>query len=226
MGHMFAIGIAALVLVACSELGRTGRRVNAVRDDPELAASMGIRVRRYRLAAFVVSGALGGCAGCMNILVRSAVSPLDIGFGLIVLALTMIIVGGALSWKGAADRRDHLHLAARPALGHRRVAGADLRHHRRDRRGASAARHLRPLRRLQAGRAPRAPPQSPAASRRRSRTKTDARATIRPHCSSSGADRDGGEAMTAETEAPQRRHDPPPGRRSSRPATSPSTSVA
>ncbi len=101
MGLMFAIGIAALVLVACSELGRTGRRVNAVRDDPELAASMGIRVRRYRLTAFLVSGALGACAGCLNILVRSAVSPLDIGFGLIVLALTMIIVGGALSWKGA-----------------------------------------------------------------------------------------------------------------------------
>ena len=101
MGLMFTIGIAALVLVACSELGSTGRRVNAVREDPELAASMGIRVRRYRLAAFFVSGALGGCAGCINILVRSAVSPLDIGFGLIVLALTMIIVGGALSWKGA-----------------------------------------------------------------------------------------------------------------------------
>ena len=38
----------------------------------------------------------------MNIMVRSTVSPLDIGFELIVLALTMIIVGGALSWMGAA----------------------------------------------------------------------------------------------------------------------------
>ena len=101
MGTMFAIGIAALVLVAFSELGRTGRRVNAVREDPELAASMGIRVRSYRLVAFGVSGALGGCAGCLNTLVRSTITPLDIGFPLIVLALTMIIVGGSLSWKGA-----------------------------------------------------------------------------------------------------------------------------
>jgi branched-chain amino acid transport system permease protein len=101
MGQMFAISIPIVALVAMSELGRTGRRVNAVRDDPELAASMGIRVRRYRLVAFFVSGALGGCAGCLNILVRSAVSPLDIGFPLIVLALTMIVVGGSLSWKGA-----------------------------------------------------------------------------------------------------------------------------
>jgi branched-chain amino acid transport system permease protein len=90
-----------LTLVALSEIGRTGRRVDAVRDDPELAASVGISVRRYRLVAFVVSGALGGAAGAMNILVRSTVTPQDIGFGLIVLALTMIIVGGARSWKGA-----------------------------------------------------------------------------------------------------------------------------
>lgn len=98
------VAMVTLVVLACvalSELGRTRRRVDAVRDDPELAASMGISVRRYRLVGFVVSGALGGAAGAMNMLVRSTVSPQDIGFGLIVLALTMIIVGGARSWKGA-----------------------------------------------------------------------------------------------------------------------------
>ena len=56
---------------------------------------------RYRLTAFLVSGALGAVAGSMYVLVRSTVSPLDIGFPLVVLALTMIIVGGTLSWKGA-----------------------------------------------------------------------------------------------------------------------------
>ncbi len=101
MPTMFALTALALLLVALSERGRTGRRVDAVRDDPELAASMGIKVRRYRLVAFVVSGALGGLGGSMNVLVRSTVGPLDIGFGLIVLALTMIIVGGSRSWKGA-----------------------------------------------------------------------------------------------------------------------------
>jgi branched-chain amino acid transport system permease protein len=98
---MFILTLIVLVLVAISEHGRVGRRVHAVRDDPQLAASTGINNRRYRLAAFVVSGALGGLAGAMNVLVRTTVGPLDIGFGLIVLALTMIIVGGAMSWKGA-----------------------------------------------------------------------------------------------------------------------------
>lgn len=99
--QMIVVTLVVLAVVALSELGRTKRRVDAVRDDPELAASVGISVRRYRLVGLTVSGALGGAAGAMNMLVRSTVSPQDIGFGLIVLALTMIIVGGARSWKGA-----------------------------------------------------------------------------------------------------------------------------
>lgn len=99
--QLIVVSLILLALVAMSELGRTRRRVDAVRDDPELAASVGISVRRYRLVAFVVSGALGGAAGAMNILVRSTITPQEIGFSLIVLALTMIIVGGARSWKGA-----------------------------------------------------------------------------------------------------------------------------
>ena len=148
-----------------SELGRTGRRVDAVRDDPELAASVGIRVRRYRLVAFVVSGALGGCAGAINILVRSAVSPLDIGFGLIVLALTMIIVGGALSWKGAVIGAviftwlpDFLSVVGE---WQELIYGIIVAR----RGGLPAARDLRPLRRPHAGRAPCAPAASPARGR-------------------------------------------------------------
>jgi branched-chain amino acid transport system permease protein len=99
--HLIGLAMLGIVGVALTERGRVGRRVDAVRDDPELAQSVGISVRRYRLAAFVVSGLLGSVAGSLNSLVRSTISPSDIGFSLIVLALTMIIVGGAQSWKGA-----------------------------------------------------------------------------------------------------------------------------
>lgn len=98
---MVVLTLIALALVALSEWGRVGRRIDAVRDDQQLAACSGVNVRRYRLMAFVVGGALGGLAGAMNVLVRTTIGPLDIGFNLIVLALTMIIVGGAMSWKGA-----------------------------------------------------------------------------------------------------------------------------
>lgn len=98
---MVVVVVACVAGVAITEHGRTGRRVDAVREDPELAASMGINVRRYRLLAFVASGFLGGVAGAMNVLARTTIGPADVGFGLVILALTMIIVGGALSWKGA-----------------------------------------------------------------------------------------------------------------------------
>ena len=101
MPMMWVLTLVVLGLVVLSEHGKVGRRVHAVRDDIQLAASAGINVRRYRLVAFVVSGALGGLAGAMNVMVRTTIGPLDIGFHLIVLALTMIIVGGAMSWKGA-----------------------------------------------------------------------------------------------------------------------------
>jgi branched-chain amino acid transport system permease protein len=101
MGQMYLIVLLATVLIAFTEVGRLGRRIDTVRDDPELAASMGINVRFYRMSAFVVSGMLGACAGAMTVLVRTTIDPTAIGFQLIVLALTMIIVGGARSWKGA-----------------------------------------------------------------------------------------------------------------------------
>jgi branched-chain amino acid transport system permease protein len=101
MTQVFLIALVAVLALALTERGRLGRRVNTVRDDPELASAMGIKVRNYRLGAFVVSGFLGGAAGAINTLLRTTVSPTDIGFSLVVLALTMIIIGGARSWLGA-----------------------------------------------------------------------------------------------------------------------------
>jgi branched-chain amino acid transport system permease protein len=101
LGTIIGFVLIAIVLLAFSERGPLGRRVEAVREDPELAAATGTNVRRYRQAAFVASGLLGGCAGALNTLVRTTVGPNDIGFSLVVLALTMVIIGGNRSWAGA-----------------------------------------------------------------------------------------------------------------------------
>ncbi|SEO54255.1 branched-chain amino acid ABC transporter permease [Trujillonella endophytica] len=100
--HVIAITVVVLVLLAASERGSFGRRVDAVREDPQLAVSLGVDVVRVRRRVFVVSGALGACAGGMNTLLRTTVSPETVGFHLVVTALTIIIVGGAMSWAGAA----------------------------------------------------------------------------------------------------------------------------
>jgi branched-chain amino acid transport system permease protein len=100
--HVITVTVVVVLALVVSERGAFGRRVDVVREDPQLAVSLGIDVIRVRRRVFVVSGALGACAGGMNSLLRTTVSPDTIGFHLVVTALTMIIVGGALSWAGAA----------------------------------------------------------------------------------------------------------------------------
>ena len=50
--QIIAIAAIAVVLLALSERGRIGRKIETVRDDPELALSMGIKVGRLRRNAF------------------------------------------------------------------------------------------------------------------------------------------------------------------------------
>lgn len=93
--------VVVLAIVALTERGRLGRKLEAVREDPELSAALGINVRRVRRLAFVASGALGALAGGINIALTTTIAPDDINFALVVLALTMIVVGGTRSWLGA-----------------------------------------------------------------------------------------------------------------------------
>lgn len=99
--QLVAFCVAVAALLTWSERGRFGRRIASVRRDPELSVSLGIPVPAIRLLSFVAGAALGGSAGAMSTLLRSTVSPDEIGFQLVVMALTMIIVGGSRSWAGA-----------------------------------------------------------------------------------------------------------------------------
>jgi branched-chain amino acid transport system permease protein len=99
--HLAVGVILVLVLLTFTERGKLARRFDAVREDPQLASSMGINVAGYRRLSFVISGILGGLAGSFAVNLRSTISPESIGFGLVVLGLTVIIVGGQASWVGA-----------------------------------------------------------------------------------------------------------------------------
>ncbi|MET7400876.1 branched-chain amino acid ABC transporter permease [Dactylosporangium sp. NPDC005572] len=100
-GTALLIATAMTILLALSERGRMGRMIEAVRVDNELSLSTGISVQTVRFVAFVVSGAIGALGGGLAASFRSIVTPLDLGFGPVILALTMLIVGGARSWLGA-----------------------------------------------------------------------------------------------------------------------------
>jgi branched-chain amino acid transport system permease protein len=60
----------ALVAVSLAALRRIigspfGRMLTAIRENPERAAFIGVNVRRYELAAFVVAGGFAGLAGAL-----------------------------------------------------------------------------------------------------------------------------------------------------------------
>ena len=99
--HVFLILAVVILALAFSEYGAFGRKIDTVREDPELAASLGIDVSKYRRLTFLVSGLIGGLAGAVTTLLRSTITPAEVSFHLIVLALTVIIIGGFGSWIGA-----------------------------------------------------------------------------------------------------------------------------
>lgn len=99
--HVFILLAVVVIGLAVSEYGRFGRKIDTVREDPELAVALGINVTRYRKLTFLASGLIGGLAGAVTTLLRSTITPAEINFHLVVVALTVIIIGGSSSWLGA-----------------------------------------------------------------------------------------------------------------------------
>lgn len=99
LGLVVIVALASLLLWF-RERGASRRRLEVLRLDEQLAPTLGIDVVRRRHEAFVLSAALGALAGGLNILVLSTMSPEQVGFGLIVNALMMVVIGGFGTWVG------------------------------------------------------------------------------------------------------------------------------
>jgi branched-chain amino acid transport system permease protein len=65
--YLFALAIIAISLAILQRIVRSpfGRVLTTIRDNPERAAFIGVNVRAYQLAAFVVAGAFAGFAGAL-----------------------------------------------------------------------------------------------------------------------------------------------------------------
>ena len=81
--------------------GPFGETARLVREAPLVAATLGIDSARWRLAAFVIAGALAGLAGAFSAAVSGVVSPEATGFSVMVLCLTLVVLGGARHPMGA-----------------------------------------------------------------------------------------------------------------------------
>ncbi|MGJ7567524.1 branched-chain amino acid ABC transporter permease [Variovorax sp. GB1R11] len=101
--YPFVVTIAALMLWLTVALARSrlGSSFRAVRESDVAAVAMGVNTRAVKVTAFVLSAAFAGVAGGMYTLFTSFIHPESLGFQTTILILTMVVVGGLGSVRGA-----------------------------------------------------------------------------------------------------------------------------
>ncbi|MFC0284552.1 branched-chain amino acid ABC transporter permease [Camelimonas abortus] len=88
---VFLIGFAFLWRVVHSPFGSI---LKAIRENEQRAISLGYRVSRYKLGAFVISATLAGLAGATKALVFQLASLTDVGFQMSGEVVLMTLLGG------------------------------------------------------------------------------------------------------------------------------------
>lgn len=97
------LAIVIVVVVFLVMMGRYsfGRALDVIREDETVAVSLGISVPYHHRIAFVLSGALAGLSGGLHAISSYSITPQDYGFGLLVAALAMVVLGGRTTVWGA-----------------------------------------------------------------------------------------------------------------------------
>jgi len=98
---MIALLAATIIVLRRLEVSSIGRSFEALRQDEDLALSVGIDVARRRRFVFCVSAVLGAVGGVLNVYVFAIISPETASFSLTTLGLSMAILGGIARWPGA-----------------------------------------------------------------------------------------------------------------------------
>lgn len=96
-------GVVTCVLLFSLNLlhSRVGRAFRAIHKSEIAATSMGIDVRRFKLNAFVVSGAFAGISGGLYAHYMGILDPQPFGLHESIKFLTMVVIGGMTSIWGA-----------------------------------------------------------------------------------------------------------------------------
>ena len=101
---VWLIAVAALGMLAAAAIrhSRLGRAFVAIAGSEDAARALGIDVARYKLAAFLISAFYAALAGSLFVHAVGFVSPEVFGLHMVVLAFTMLYVGGIGTIAGAA----------------------------------------------------------------------------------------------------------------------------
>ena len=81
--------------------GAYGLAFRTIRLSPMAAAAIGLDANALRFTAFVLSAAYAGAAGALYAHTLTVISPEVLGFGIMIICLTMTVIGGRWSVAGA-----------------------------------------------------------------------------------------------------------------------------
>jgi branched-chain amino acid transport system permease protein len=93
------VGLALLITYAV-RASRTGRAFRVLAARPDVASSLGIQVRRYRVIAFVISGILGAISGSLIVEFATYASPDNFNGDVGILVFAMLFIGGVRTASG------------------------------------------------------------------------------------------------------------------------------
>ena len=97
----FILIIITLIVVQNLVNSRSGRAIQALRDNRIAAESVGISVTKYKLLAFVISAALAGAAGALFGLNYSSTVATRFDFNTSILILVFVVLGGLGNIRGS-----------------------------------------------------------------------------------------------------------------------------
>ncbi len=101
----FTIGmvllIAVLVVVTFLVDSRTGRAIQAIRDNRIAAESVGIPITKFKLIAFMISAGIAGIAGVLYSHYLSTVTASKFDFNMSILVLVFVVLGGLGNFRGS-----------------------------------------------------------------------------------------------------------------------------
>ena len=91
---LFAAMVLTMALLIILGRGGIGRAFDAMRQDPAVAASLGVNPTRYHVLSFALSGAIAGLFGGLDALRNFSLTAEQFGFSILIATLSAVVLGG------------------------------------------------------------------------------------------------------------------------------------
>src|SRR6185436_11465452 len=91
--YVLAVFVAGMVVIRCIVASPLGATLRGIRDNEPRMRALGYRTYHYKLAVFVIAGALAGVAGALLAAQQRVVTPAALGFATSVPALIAVTIG-------------------------------------------------------------------------------------------------------------------------------------